>query len=339
MELKRLGIDLAKDVFQLHGVDRHERAVLQRRLRRGQMQGFFSQLPATLIGLEACGGSHYWARELTRWGHTVKIIPPQFVKPYVKGNKNDAYDAEAICEALSRPHMRFVTIKTPAQQARQVQQRIRQRLVRSRTALVNEIRGVLSEFGIVLSRKGVGAVRRALPEILEDGENGLCALMRENLHGLWDELVQIDERLQGLDRQLTLQARSDERIARLQQIPGVGPVSASAVVAAVGDGRQFKNGREFSAWLGIVPRQHSSGGKDRLQGISKRGDSYLRTLVIHGARAVVRHSQHKSDRRSQWVNELVQRRNKNIATVALANKNARLMWAMLAREQDYRKAS
>ena len=339
MKLKRLGIDLAKDVFQLHGVDKAEHPVLRRQLRRGQMKAFFAKLPPTLIGMEACGSSHYWSRELERLGHAVKLIPPQFVKPYVKGNKNDANDAEAICEALSRPGMRFVTIKTAAQQALQVQQRIRQRLVRSRTALVNEIRGVLAEFGIVMAQKGVAAVRRELPRIVEDAENGLCDLMRKNVHMLWCELLESDERLKAIERELALQSREDERIKRLQQIEGVGPISACAVVAAVGDARQFKSAREFSAWLGIVPRQHSSGGKDRLHGISKRGDVYLRTLLVHGARAVVQHSHRKTDRRSQWINAIVQRRNKNIATVALANKNARVMWAMLSRADDYRKAA
>ena len=338
MKLKRIGIDLAKNVFQLHGVDDHENPVLHRQLKRSQVKIFFTQLPATLVGMEACGSAYYWARELERLGHTVKLIPPQFVKPYVTGNKTDANDAEAICEAVSRPRMRFVTIKTPEQQALQIQQRIRQRLIRARTALVNEIRGALGEFGILFSRLGIAVIQRELPGILEDADNGLCGLMRENLHALWEELGDLNKRIQQLDAKLKLHAKADERIQRLQQIDGVGPVGASAIVAAVGDAKQFKSAREFSAWLGIVPRQHSSGGKDKFQGISKRGDTYLRTLVVHGARAVVQHSKHKTDSRSQWINALVQRRNKNIATVALANKNARIMWAMLTRAENYRAA-
>lgn len=329
---------MAKRVFQIHGVDEQERPVVRKTVSRSQLRRFFLHLEPTLVGMEACGSAHYWARELTAMGHQVKLLPPQFVKLYVKSNKNDANDAEAICEAVSRPTMRVVAIKTVEQQAMQSLHRIRSRVVRARTALVNEVRGTLAEFGVVIETLGVPAVRRALPRIIEDAENGLPGLARELMQGLYEELVAVDDRLAALDQQLHLHAKQDERVQRLQQIPGVGPVTASAIVASIGDGKQFRNGRDFAAWLGIVPNQHSSGGKDRLGGISKRGDGYLRTLLIHGARSCVTHCESKTDRRSQWTNELVKRRNKNIATVAVANKSARAIWAMLTRSEDYRVA-
>jgi transposase len=338
MKLKRVGIDLAKHVFQVHGVDEAEQVVVRKRLTRGQMLRFFVQVEPTLIGMEACGGSHYWARELSKLGHTVKLIPPQYVKPYVATNKNDANDAEGICEALSRPKMRFVPVKSVEQQALQSLHRIRERVVKARTGLVNEVRGLLGECGLVMGL-GVSTVRAGLPGIVEDGENGLCGPMRALMSELYVELVGTDERLKQLDKQVKQHAQSDVGARRIQQLAGVGPVVASAVVSSIGDGRQFKSGREFAAWLGIVPGQHSSGGKSKLGGISKRGDSRLRTLLIHGARAVVKTCVHKTDRRSLWVKALVGRRNKNIATVALANKNARIIWAMLAREEAYRAAA
>lgn len=336
MELKRVGVDLAKRVFQVHGVDAGERPVVRKALSRSQMRLFFHNLQPTLIGLEACGSAHYWARELAALGHEVKLIPPQFVKPYVKSNKNDANDAEAICEAVSRPNMRFVTVKSAEQQAMQGVHRVRHRVVKARTALVNEIRGLLAEFGLVIEPLGVAAVRKALPGLLEDGENGLPGTFRELLNGLYEELLAMEARVSVLNRQLQAHAEVDERVRRVQQLPGIGPISASAVLASVGDAKQFKSGRDFAAWLGIVPNQHSSGGKNRLGGISKRGDAYLRTLLIHGARACVNASAGKTDRRSQWITNLMARRNKNIATVAVANKNARILWAMLTRNDDYR---
>jgi transposase len=334
MNIKRIGLDLAKQVFQLHAVDHHERVVLRKTLRRSQMLTFFTRLEPCIIGIEACGSSHYWARELTRLGHSVRIIAPQFVKPYLKGNKNDANDAEAICEAISRPGMRYVALKSEAQQSMQAEHRVRARLIRDRTALSNEIRGILAEFGLVLP-VGLSALRRALPEILssqEHWDNRFIRLLCE----LAEELQGLDERLNRYDQRLKQLAQEDARIRRLQEINGIGPVTASALVAAVGDAGQFKNGREMAAWLGLVPRQHSSGGKARLGHISKRGDSYLRTLLIHGARAVLNTCGHKEDRRSQWLQSLAERRNRNVATVAMANKNARIAWAILSREEEYR---
>ena len=335
MKIKRMGIDLAKHVFQVHGVDVTEQVVLRKRLTRGQMRRFFVHVEPTLIGMEACGGAHDWARELSKLGHTVKLIPPQYVKPYVKTNKNDANDAEAICEAVSRPTMRFVTIKSVEQQALQSLHRVRERVVKVRTALTNEIRGLLGECGLIL-RVGVAAVRHSLPGIVADAENGLCQPMRALLQELYHELIVSDERLKHLNAQVKRHAQSDAGARRIQQLDGVGPVVASAVVSSVGDARQFKNGREFAAWLGIVPGQHSSGGKGKSGGISKRGDRRLRTLLTPRC-ACGPESQPPQNRPAQSVvNGLAERRNKNIAAVALANKNARIIWAILAREEAYR---
>lgn len=337
MNVKRIGIDLAKQVFQVHGVDRFEKVTVRKQFRRAQMHAYFKDLPPSLIGMEACGSSHYWARVLTGYGHQVKLMAPQFVKPYVKSGKNDANDAEAICEAVGRPSMRFVAIKTEDQQVTQVAHRVRSRLVRSRTALSNEIRGVLAEFGIIVPL-GLSQLRQALPVVLEQQDNGLTARFKSLLTELAEELRQIDDRIALHDKRIQAEAREDERVKRLLEIEGIGPVSASALVAAVGDARQFASGRDMAAWLGLVPNQHSSGGKDRLGRISKRGDTYLRTLLIHGARAALNASASKEDHRSRWVQALNQRRNRNIATVALANKNARIAWAVLSRGETYRRA-
>lgn len=337
MNVKRIGIDLAKQVFQVHGVDRFEKVTVRKQLRRAQMHAYFKELPPSLIGMEACGSSHYWARVLTGYGHQVKLMAPQFVKPYVKSGKNDANDAEAICEAVGRPSMRFVAIKTEDQQVTQVAHRIRSRLVRSRTALSNEIRGVLAEFGIIVPL-GLAQLRQALPVMLEQQDNGLTARFKSLLTELAEELRQIDDRIALHDKRIQAEAREDDRVKRLLEIEGIGPVSASALVAAVGDARQFASGRDMAAWLGLVPNQHSSGGKERLGRISKRGDTYLRTLLIHGARAALNACASKEDHRSRWVQSLSQRRNRNIATVALANKNARIAWAVLSRAESYRRA-
>ena len=334
MNIKRIGIDLAKQVFQLHGVDNHEKVVLRKQLSRTKMLIYFQSLAPCLIGMEACGSSHYWARELQKLGHTVKLMAPQFVKPYVKGNKNDANDAEAICEAVSRPNMRFVSIKTVAQQDIQAVHRIRIGLVKQRTAKINQIRGLLAEYGIVES-KGVNVLRNALLWILEDAENGLSADFRILLEELRQDLIALDERISTLTEKINVIAKADEDAQRLQQIPGIGPITATAIISAVGDGKQFKCGRDLAAWLGLTPKQHSSGGKERLLGISKRGDAYLRTLLIHGARAVLRFSEMKTDSLNCWLQDLCDRRNKNIAAVALANKNARIIWAILTKKTNY----
>ena len=334
MNIKRVGIDLAKQVFQVHGVDYQDKVVLRKQLRRNQLLSYFATLPPCLIGMEACGGAHHWARELQKLGHTVKLIAPQFVKPYVKSNKNDANDAEAICEAVGRPTMRFVSVKTIAQQDLQAIHRIRSELVRQRTAKVNQIRGFLSEYGLVVGRQ-VATLRRALPELLEDAENGLSFDFRALLEDLRQDLIRLDERVSEMDKKIHTLAHSMPAAKLLQSIPGIGPIIATAIVCAVGDGKQFKRGRDLAAWLGLTPRQQSSGGKDRLLGISKRGDTYLRTLLIQDAKSVLKVVDKKTDPRSLWLQNLCARKHKNIAAVALANKNARIAWALLSNETSY----
>ena len=334
MELRRFGVDLAKSVFQVHGVDGSEAVRCRRQLRRSELLKFFEERPPCLIGMEACGGAHHWARELVKLGHTVRLMPPQLVKPYIKNQKNDANDADGICEAVGRPNMRFVPVKTVAQQEVQAVHRVRSELIRQRTAKANQIRGLLAEFGLVLGKR-IEVLRRALPELLEDAANGLGGRGRRLLEGLRRDLVGLDERVAELDAEIKVMASEDAACVRLQTIPGIGPLTASALVSAVGDGRQFKNGRQLAAWVGLVPRQDSTGGKTRLLGISKHGDSYLRTLLIHGARAVQRTNRAKTDARSQWLRELGSRRHRNIAAVALANRNARVAWALLTRGESY----
>jgi transposase len=274
MNIKRIGIDLAKQVFQLHGVDQNEKAVLKKQLPRKKMLAYFQSLPPCLIGMEACGSSHYWARELQKIGHTVKLMAPQFVKPYVKGNKNDTNDAEAICEAVSRPNMRFVTIKTVAQQDVQSVHRIRSELVKQLTAKGNQIRGLLAEYGVVINKR-IDVLRKALPSIFEDTENGLSADLRTLLEELRQDLIALDERVLVVTEKINVLAKADEDAQRLLKIPGIGPMTATAIISAIGNGKQFKCGRDLAAWLGLTPKQHSSGGKERLLGISKRGDGLL----------------------------------------------------------------
>ncbi len=286
------------------------------------------------MGMEACAGAHHWARQLQSRGYSVRLIPPQFVKPYVKSNKNDANDAEAICEAMSRPNMRFVAVKSIEQQDIQATHRIRAELMTQRTAKANQIRGLVAEYGLVAPLT-LRALRAAIPCWLEEAENGLTGHFRTLLHGLWTDLVTLDDRVLELDREIARLANSNEVTKRLQQLRGVGPMVATALVATVGNARQYHRGRQMAAALGLTPRQHSSGGKNRLLGISKRGDVYLRALVIHGARAVVSQAKHKDDRLSRWVTNIATRRHPNVAAVALANKTARMAWAMLRNETDY----
>ena len=329
-----LGIDLAKQSFQLHGVDKDGQVVLKKKLNRKQLSAFIANLPVCLIGLEACGGAHHWVRIFTEMGHNVRMMAPQFVKPYVKSNKNDAVDAEAICEAVQRPNMRFIPAKSIEQQDIQSLHRIRSQLVGRRTAQANQIRGLLMEYGIIIPQ-GIRYIRKSLPDILENGENLLSVIFREQLSGLYDEMVHLDERIDTLELSLKAICKQNEDCKRLLTIPGVGLMTATALIAAVGDITVFKSGRELAAWLGLVPRQHSTGGKPILLGISKRGDSYLRTLLIHGGRAVVRCAHKHEDKRSQWVGEIKLRRGKNITAVAVANKNARIAWALLTKKEDY----
>lgn len=338
MNISRVGLDLAKQVFQVHGVDGYEQVVCRRQLKRSQVREFFRQLPPCRVAMEACGSAHYWARELRELGHEVCLIAPQFVKPYVKGDKHDAHDAEAICEAASRPSMRFVPVKSPEQQAAQAVHRIRSRLVRARTALCNEVRGLLGEFGVIANRRGRAATVELLKTVTAIEPAGLPAPMGELLSELDAELQALDARIARLERLIQDRARGDARLQRLLRVEGIGPITASAVVASVGDARHFHTARQFAAWLGLVPRQHSTGGQARLGKISKRGDTYLRTLLIHGARAVVRCCVNKTDARSRWLQGLLQRRDANVVAVALANKNARILWALLSRETRYQPA-
>ena len=336
MKLSRVGIDLAKNVYQLHGVDRTGKTMLKRRLKRHQ---WFKVLldktePDCVIGMEACAGAHHWGRELQARGYTVKLIPPQFVKPYVKSNKSDAKDAEAICEAMSRPNMRFVTVKRVEQQDIQATHRIRAELITQRTAKANQIRGLVAEYGLV-APKHLSSLRAAIPCWLEDAENGLTGDFRNLLHGVWNDLLGLDDRVCEMDKLIKRLADKHEECVRLQQLRGVGPMIATAMIATVGDARQYHKSRQMAAAIGITPRQHSSGDRDRMLGISKRGDVYLRTLMIHGARSAVAVAKHKDDRLSRWVTEIAKRRHPNVAAVALANKTARMAWAMLRNETDY----
>jgi transposase len=336
VKLSYVGVDLAKNVFQLHGVDRSGKAVWRRRLRRHQWLAALMEAADTncVIGMEACTGAHHWARQLQAHGYTVKLIPPQFVKPYVKSNKNDAHDAAAICEAMSRPHMRFVTVKSVAQQDIQATHRIRTELKEQRNAKSNQIRGLLAEYGLVAPQTLL-ALRAAIPDWLEDAENGLTDYFRSLLHGLWGDLLALDERIKELDQKIEQLANGNEVTRRLQRLRGVGPMTATALVATVGTGEQYRKGRQMAAALGLTPRQNSYGDKQRLFGISKRGDAYLRTLLIHGARAVVSQARNRDDRLSRWVTDIAQRRHPNVAAVALANKTARMAWAMLRHKTDY----
>jgi len=336
MKLSRVGIDLAKNVYQLHGVDRSGKTVWKRRLKRHQWLKVLLDKtePGCVMGMEACAGAHHWARELQSRGYTVRLIPPQFVKPYVKSNKNDAKDAEAICEAMSRPNMRFVTVKTIAQQDIQATHRIRAELITQRTAKANQIRGLVAEYGLVAPQR-LSSLRAAIPCWLEDAENGLTDHFRTLLHGVWNDLLALDDRVDELDKRIQRLAANHADCVRLQQLRGVGPMISTAMVATVGDARQYHKSRQMAAAIGITPKQHSSGGKDRLLGISKRGDVYLRTLMIHGARAVVAQAKHQDDRLSRWVTGIATRRHPNVAAVALANKTARMAWAMLRNETDY----
>ena len=335
MKITRVGLDIAKQVFQVHGVDERGKVGTRRQLARAKVLGFFAQLPPCLVGIEACGSAHYWGRELSKLGHTVKLMATQFVVAYRKRGKNDANDAEAICEAVGRPNMRFVAIKSPEQQSVLMVHRARTLVVANRTAQVNQIRGLLGEFGLVVP-KGVARLRREMPGILEDAENGLPVLARELLSGLLEQVRELDGRVAAYDRQIRALAEASEPARRLMQIEAIGPQTATALVASMGDPWVFKNGRGYAASLGITPRQYSSGGKDRLGQITRRGDRYLRTLLVHGARAYLRVVDKKTDAKSAWARRLMERRHVNVAAVALAAKHARIAWAILAHGTHYR---
>jgi transposase len=335
MKITTVGIDLAKNVFQVHGVDERGRVVLRKQLRRAQVAVLFGNLPPCLIGMEACASAHFWGRTLQRFGHAVRLMAPQFVKPYVKTNKNDVADAEAICEAVSRPNMRFVPIKSLEQQAILSVHRVRQGFVRARTAQANQIRGLLGEFGLIIPQ-GISNVTKRVPELLEDASNELPVAFRQLIDHLTEHLKELDRQVKEFERQIIAWHRGSELSQKLQKIPGIGALAASALVASIADARSFDNGRQVSAWLGLVPRQSSSGGKSTLLGMSKRGDAYLRTLLIHGARSAILAAQRKAPNTNVWLANLLTRRHPNIAAVALANKNVRTVWALLAHGREFK---
>lgn len=335
MNITTVGIDLAKNVFSLHGVDAQGKVRLKKAVSRGKLLECFTNMPPCVVGLEACTGAHHWARALRAQGHDARIIAPRFVIPYRKSGKNDGNDAEAICEAVSRPAMRFVPVKSTEQQASLCLHRIRQGIVAERTAQINQIRGLLSEFGLIMP-KGRYPAQHHIPDILEDADNGLPALVRRLLNDVWQRILQLNQQILDYDREVESLARQSDPVQNLMSIPGIGAITATAVVASTGDMKQFRSGRQFSAWLGLTPRQYSTGGKTRLGRITKQGDKYLRTLLIHGARAVLATLKDKQDRISCWLRELIGRRGYKRATVALAAKNARIIWVLLTRNESYK---
>ena len=339
MKITTVGIDLAKNAMQVHAVDDKGKVVLKKSMKRERLLSWAANLPPCLIGMEACGSAHHWYRKLSAYGHTVKLIAPQYVKAYVKTHKNDAIDAEAVCEAVGRPNMRFVAPKNIEQQAVLALHTARQGFVKARTAQGNQIRGLLAEFGVVLP-VGLASLFKGLPAVLEDAANELPGPVRALMARLFEHLKLLDRQVAELEGDITRWHRDNESSLRLAGRRGIGPLTASALVASVGDGKQYKNGRQLAAALGIVPRQHSTGGKPTLLGISKHGDKYLRTLLIHGARAVVQSVQKRgaaaTGAEDQWIHALLARRHKNVVAVAVAAKTARIAWAMLAKAEDYR---
>jgi transposase len=337
MTITVIGLDLAKNVFQVHGIDENGRVVLRRKIRRSDVLPLFCKLAPALVGMEACHTSHYWAREIAKFGHDVRMMPAQFVKPYVKSQKNDAADAEAICEAVQRPTMRFVPVKSENQQAALMLHRTRDLLVRQRSSLISSIRAHFAEFGIVVGQ-GIRNVERLLALLGAEGDKRLPALAAEMLCVLAEQLREIAGRVREVEIKLLAWHRTNPASRRLESIPGIGPITASAIIATVADPRQFKSGRQFAAWLGLVPQQRSSGGKERLGGISKRGDGYIRRLLVHGARAIVGWRKRSATHVTPWIARLLERRPMNVATVAYANKLARIAWAIMSHEDRYNPA-
>jgi transposase len=334
MQITTIGLDLAKQVFQVHGVDRDGRVVVRKRLRRSEVLAFFRGAEPCLVGMEACATAHHWARELSRLGHEVRLMPPAYVKPYVKRGKNDAADAEAICEAVTRPTMRFVPIKSAEQQAALMLHRVRDLLVRQRTVLINALRGHLAEFGII-APQGTGRVGELVAAVVGENTDVLPSLARQALLGVVGELQALGDRIVDAEKAILAWHRSSDASRRLATIPGIGPITASAIVATVADPTQFRSGRQFAAWIGLVPRQNSSGGKERLGGISKQGDRYLRRLLVVGATTVIRHARTRSVTEAGWLQGLLARRPARLASVAQANKAARVAWALLTRGGTY----
>ena len=335
MQITTVGLDLAKNIFHVHGVAEDGQVAFNRPLRRPQIMPFFQRLSPCLIGIEACASSHHWARELSKLGHTVRLMPPMYVKPYVKRGKSDAVDAEAICEAVTRPTMRFVEIKSEDQQALLSLHRARDFVVRQRTQLINMLRSLAAEFGITIAR-GVARAIAFAKTVIDGKQTELPELAQDVLRVLSRQLVDLHNRLSWYETMLRIQARVSRQAQLLQTIPGVGPVTAPAVAATIGSGNQFQSGREFAAWLGLTPRNHSSGGKERLGKITKMGDRYLRQLIVVGMTSRVRQVANHPDRADPWLMKLLQRKPARLATVAMANKTARIIWAVLTRDEPYK---
>jgi transposase len=330
-----IGLDIAKSVFQVHGVDAQGQVVIRRQLKRRYVLAFFQKLAPCLVGIEACASSHHWSRELKALGHTVQLMPPAYVKPYAKRQKNDAADAEAICEAVTRANMRFVETKTSEQQSGMVLHRTRHLYMRQQTAVINAIRAHLAEFGIV-APVGRNGVEELLDVVADPSDKRVPEIARACLAALGTQLHRLKEQILEFDRMIRAWHRSSEMSLRLDECPGVGPVLATALVATVADPKVFRSGRNFSAWIGLVPKQHSSGGKDRLGSISKQGDRYLRSLFVVGAFAVIRYAKIHGTKHRPWLTALLARRSTKIAAIALANKIARMVWAMMAKGERYR---
>lgn len=335
MDVTTIGLDLAKNIFQVHGVTETGETVFSRSLRRGQLLAFFETLGPCLVGMEACATSQHWAREISKFGHDVRLIPPSYVKPFVRRGKSDAVDAAAICEAVARPNMRFVEPKTPAQQAVLSIHRVRALVVRQRTQVINMVRSLLAEFGIAVAQ-GVANITAVARDENKRRELDLPDVAREVVDNLLHQLLALDRRVRWYGRKIEAHVRTNVQARRLRTIPGIGPITASAVVATVGDARQFRNGRELAAWLGLTPLNRSSGGKERLGGISKMGDRYIRNLLVIGMTARLKIFDRRPERADSWTKDLLARKPRRLATVAMANKTARTMWAMLTREEDYR---
>lgn len=332
MQIAIVGLDLAKSVFQVHGVDARGKAVLAKRLRRSSVLGFFASMPPCTVGMEACASAHYWAREIARFGHAVRLLPPQYVRPYVKRHKNDTADAEAICEAVQRPTMRFVPVKTEEQQGMLVIHRVREMLMRQRGQLINALRGHLAEFGVV-APQGTSRISDLTARLADPGDDMIPAMARAVLQVLVEQLRATERRMDELDQRLHEEAARSETCRRLSTIPGIGPITATALAATITDAKAFTSGRHLAAWLGLVPRQYSSGGRERLGGISKAGDGYLRRLLVQGAQALLRWR----SRATPWIKSLLQRRPVNVVAVAIANKTARIVWAVMVKGETYRR--
>ncbi len=335
MKITTIGLDIAKRVFQVHGADASGKGQLRRKLQRTDVLTFFASLPPCLVGIEACSTAHHWAREIRALGHEVRLMPASYVKPYVKRGKTDAADAEAICEAVTRPTMRFVPIKSAEQQAVLMLHRTRDLLVRQRTMLVNALRGHMAELGII-APQGISRVADLLAVLMGEDGAKLPRLGRQALQGLAAELEAVGDRVKQIDAAIMAWHKENEASRRLATIPGIGPITASAIVATVTDPAQFQSARQFAAWIGLVPKQNSSGGKERQGGISKQGDRYLRRLLVLGATAVIRHARTKATAETAWLRGVLDRRPVRLASVAQANKTARIVWALLARGEIYR---